>query len=65
MIVKFPIVGGRRVCTGCLENKPIGEFYRKPGNPGFGPSGWMAECKDCFRARMKRLGAARKELVTQ
>jgi hypothetical protein len=53
MNVKFPIINGRRVCTGpCHEDKPIEDFYRK-SNPGDGPSGWMSECKDCFKARMK------------
>lgn len=61
MRTKYPIVDGKRVCTRCLETKPIDEFYRQvPQRVAVRPrrttgnSLYMAECKTCFCARMRR-----------
>jgi hypothetical protein len=53
MALKHPIVDGTRRCTVCDEVKPIDEYYLNTADSGKNSSRY-SECKDCFKARMKR-----------
>jgi hypothetical protein len=39
---------GKKVCSKCQVTKPVEGFYERSRG------GWLAECKECFKARYKR-----------
>ena len=39
---------GMKVCSKCQATKPVEGFYERSRG------GWLAECKECFKARYKR-----------
>jgi hypothetical protein len=50
----------QRTCGGCLERKPVTEFY-KDGVDGEGETKYRRNCKDCYRITRLKADRAKKE----
>ena len=61
MKVKFPIIDNKRKCSRCLTEKPIDDFYDHGSGVGGFNAYKMAECKDCFKLRMRSRHKRQKE----
>lgn len=48
--VRFPVIDGHRICTKCLENKPVNQYGRAiHRNDGYEPT-----CRACKSARRRQ-----------